>query len=176
MKSVTLVVCLLAISAFAHAEERIVEEKPEPEPAALVEARKAYEAEVKIAVDPIKASYVKNLEEVKKEYLAKEDLISVQAVQMEINRLISKVAGTLVGRWDWKGFGEVTEFKKDGTANSSAGPTAKWRCLDEKTRKYEIRWSTGFIDWAVMSSDGLTLYLKNSIGSTFTHQKLAEQQ
>ena len=57
MKCATLVMFLLTTaSALAEAQERSLEDTPQQEPAALVQARKAYESEVKAAVDPIKAS------------------------------------------------------------------------------------------------------------------------
>ena len=170
MKCGTLVVLLLATVTVLAAD------KPAKEPAALVQARKVYEAKIKAVVDPIKDAYVKQLEKMKRAYGAKGDLTSALAVQREIDSLTTAVKITkitIVGVWAWPGGSPVT-FQEDGTAKASNGGTAKWTCLDKKTLKYQVSWSSGVVDWLLMSPDGTTLVIKNSRGETYTTQKLRE--
>jgi hypothetical protein len=167
-----LVLLLLStVSAFA-------DDKPTQEPAALVQARKVYEAKVKAAVDPIRAAYLKQLDEMKKAFGAKGDLASAQAVQSEINSL--GTPATIVGKWNLAANNYSVEFKADGTATTNTGPTAKWRCLDKKARTYQASWSNGDVALMLLSSDGSTLSVKNtrSIKKTqdapYTLQRLQE--
>jgi len=173
MKFAMLAVLLLTtFSAFA-------EDKPAKEPTDLVKLRKAYDAKVKAAVDPITAAYLTKLDEMKKAYGAKGDLESAQAVQKEIEAMTSekaksqikrKSAVTIVGKWVWPS-GETVEFQKDGTCKNGGGFTGKWNCLDNKARKYQASWTTGSVDSMVMSSDGATIVCTNR-GNIFTAKRL----
>jgi hypothetical protein len=84
-----------------------------------------------------------------------------------------KSAPTIVGKWAWSD-GGTAEFRGDGTAKSSNGNPGRWKCLDKKTRKYQVAWSNGAADWMLISSDGAGLTSKNTEGKTFTAQRLPE--
>lgn len=169
MKCLTLVVLLLTtVSALAQ-------DKAAKEPAALVKERAAYEAKIKAVIDPITAKYLKKLSEMKKEFGGKGDLASAQAVQKEIERLTNaKNAVTIVGKWAWGG-GTTVEFQKDGNVKQSSGPTGKWTCWDQKTRRYQASWTNGYTDWLLLSSDGMSLDGKNNQGDAYSHQKIEEE-
>jgi hypothetical protein len=152
---------LAGLPAFAQ-------DKPSHEPAALVRARKAYEADVNAAVDPITEKYVKQLNELKKDFMAKGDLESAQAVQREIHGLT--VGVTLIGKWTWPPAASA-EFLEDGTSEAHS-VKGKWKLVDKKTRKYKIVWSNGYIDWVTLSADGTTLSGRNNHGDTFRSERL----
>lgn len=160
-------VLLLLTTASAFAADKAV-----PDPAALVKARKAYDAKVKAAVDPITAAYLKHLEGMKKAYDGKRDVVAAQAVQNEIDSLTTTMS--LVGKWTWGGEG-TAEFWEDGSCTHSSGSTGKWTCVDKKTRKYRVSWSSGYLNRLLMSADGTTILGKNNKGETWTAQRLREQ-
>ena len=153
---------LAGLPAFAQ-------DKPSLDPPALVRARKAYEADVKAVVDPITDKYVKQLGDMKKDFGAKGDLASAQAVQREIDGLTSEVS--LVGKWAWPIVGNA-EFLEDGTSKAG-GETGKWKLVDKKTRKYKVVWSSnGYIDLLTLSADGTTLSGRNNHGGTVHAERL----
>src|SRR5207253_1926772 len=81
-------------------------------------------------------------------------------------------AATIVGQWAWMS-GRLVEFEEDGTGvNKSDRDTCKWKCLDKEQRKYQATWSTGIIDWMLLSADGSTIASKNNRGQTFTAHRL----
>lgn len=171
-----------AVAAGKQAEKSAAspraEDMPADDPAALVTARKAYDAKVKAVVDPLKADYLKKLEGMKKDFGAKGDVASALAVQREIDSLTQASAPTIVGKWSWS-MDQTVEFKADGTAKNNRGDPAKWVCVDKKTRRYKIEWSLGYIDWCLMSADGSTLTvashnLKNNTIYRFNAQRLPE--
>jgi hypothetical protein len=140
----------------------LADDKQAAEPAALVQARKAFEAKVKEVVDPIKAAYLKKLESMKKEFGGKGDVTSAVAVQKEIDSLTEKKLDgltrkkldPLVGKWDWLA-GNVAQFFEDGTVKSTID-RGKWKCVDKKAGNYLVVWG-GTTDALVMSEDGLSL-------------------
>jgi hypothetical protein len=154
------------------------EDTPAADPAALVTARKAYEAKVKAVVDPLKADYLKKLESMKKDFGAKGDVAAALAVQREIDNLSEAGTATIVGKWDGFPGAGIAEFKADGTAKDISGNiTGKWACLDKKTRRYQTTWSNGWVDWYLMSADGTTLTVaghKNNQVLRYTVQKLPD--
>jgi hypothetical protein len=154
------------------------EDTPAADPAALVTARKAYEAKVKAVLDPLKADYLKKLEGMKKDFGAKGDVASALAVQREIDSLTEAGTATIVGKWDGFPGAGIAEFKADGTAKDNSGNiTGKWACLDKKTRRYQTIWSNGWVDWYLMSADGSTLTVaghKNNQVLRYTVQKLPD--
>jgi hypothetical protein len=157
----------------ARAEDTLTDD-----PAALVTARKAYDAKVKAVVDPLKADYLKKLESMKKDFGAKGDVASALAIQREIDSLTQASTATIVGKWSWS-YDQTIEIKGDGTGKDNRGDAAKWACVDKKTRRYKIEWAHGFIDWCLMSADGSSLTVashnqKNNSIYRFNAQRLPE--
>ena len=140
----------------------------------LAKARRDYEAKIKAVVNPITAANMKKLDEMKKAYGAKGDLVSAQAVQKEIDSLSpTKPVLTILGKWAW--VDRVTvEFLEDGTVKNSGGITGKWTCLDKKMGNYRVSWSDGGFDWMQMSRDGSALACKNNRDRIWTGQRLPE--
>jgi len=156
------ILLLTAVSARAQ-------ESPGKEPAALVKLRKAYEAKVKAAVDPITAAYLKKLDEMKKSYGAEGDLESAQAVQKEIESLTTnkpKSAVTIAGTWSWGN--AIVKFQDDGSGTYDADgrgqglTSGRWKCLDKKKRTYQVSWSTGSVDLMLLSPEGDTMICRNT--------------
>ncbi|MEI8375296.1 MAG: hypothetical protein WCJ35_20950 [Planctomycetota bacterium] len=182
MKCAMLIVLLLTTVALAQ-------DNPAQEPAALVKARKDYEAEIKAAVDPITVAYLKKLDGMMKAFGAEGDLESAQIVQKEIKSFTSenttakpksaikrKTEVTIVGKWTF-GSGRTNEFQQDGTVKCSDGNPGTWKCLDKKTRRYRIVWSQGgWVDLLQLSSDGATYAARNNKGGTWTATKLPTEE
>ena len=85
-------------------------------------------------------------------------------------------ADAIVGKWIWGPSGPTALFREDGTAmGGKRTTTGKWKCLDTKTRKYQVSWSSGWDDWLLLSPDGATIVVKNKQnGNTFTAQRSPE--
>ncbi|MGD0900832.1 MAG: hypothetical protein ABR915_23620, partial [Thermoguttaceae bacterium] len=80
MKCAMLILMFLVVSP-------VFADEPSKEPADLVKARAAYKAQIKAAVDPITADYLKTLDTMMKAYGAAGDLDSAQTVKAEIKAL-----------------------------------------------------------------------------------------
>ena len=93
------VVLFLSVSPFAIAEEPV----DSKEPAAVVAARKDYQAKIKAATDPITGAYLKKLNAMMKSYGAEGDLDKAQAVQAEIKRFQhpARPLHPIVGKWTY---------------------------------------------------------------------------
>jgi hypothetical protein len=139
------------------------------EPSALVQARKTHDAKLQKATETISEEYLKKLAELKQGFMAKGDLESALAVQKEIDKI--NFPNSIVGVWQWPS--SKVEFKKDGTCKI-ANASGKWKCLDKKTKKYQIVWSTGFIDTVTLALDGKSLAGKNNRGDSFTVQRIVD--
>jgi hypothetical protein len=77
-------------------------------------------------------------------------------------------AQDLVGHWDWGAGGGVVEIAGDGTGHDSRGNTMHWTLQDAEARAYELVWSHGYTDTAILSPDGSSIDLVNNAGTRFT--------
>ena len=87
--------CLMAMGLSVDAADK-ENESDQKEPAAMTQARKAYQAQVNSALMPIKKKYIVQLEELKKKLGGKGDLEGATAVQKEIvfiKSILSEDAG-----------------------------------------------------------------------------------
>jgi hypothetical protein len=144
----------------------IAGEKPAKDPIALAKAREAYDAKVKVIVDPIKADYAKKLDGMKKDFGAKGDLASAQAVERELKSVTQAGVPTLVGKWLWSSKDAlIVEVRADGSAKGTNGTTGKWICIDKKARRFQVQWSNGWTDWIALSSDGFRIDMTGKKGN-----------
>ncbi len=179
--------CAMLVTLLLTTVTTFAEDKPAKEPADLVKIRKAYEAKVKAAVEPITEAYLKKLDEMKKAYGAKGDLESAQAIQKEIESMTPEKAAAktttkskatakrkaevgIVGKWTWSD--HVIDFLEDGTFKLSNGDRGKWGCLDRKTRRYENSLGNKML----LTADGTTMLVKNPNGTGFTSKRLPSDE
>ena len=137
---------------------------------------RSYEAQIKAAVDPITAVYLKKLDGMMKAYGAKGDLEAAQVVRNEIKRIVatkSTPKKTIVGRWAWAP-GQIVEIREDGTGKATDGSTCRWTCTDSKARKFRLTWSGNATDTGQLSTDGSTISLKGSGSRAWTARRLRE--
>ena len=157
------------------------------EPPELTKARKNYDKKIVDTIYPITKAYLEKLEELKREYGAKGELESAQAIQSEINKVgkankSTKIASvkthSIVGKWQWHDT-ESIEIKADGTArwkdNVKQSNTGRWRCVDQKNRKYYFKWVGEAWDFAVMSEDGNSLSITSNVREPFSATKLNDE-
>ena len=127
------------------------------EPSALTVARKAYQAQVNSALDPIKKKYLAQLEDLKKQLGGKGDLEGAGAVQREINIVGAKdvksgkdmvshednITGELIGKWEVQciksNYRAIWIFDEDGTVTcpSDSLRSGRWEL---KKNAVEITW------------------------------------
>ncbi len=74
----------------------------------------------------------------------------------------------IAGEWDWGLGGGVVVIQVDGTGRDSKGNTVKWTLRNPATRTYELRWSHGYTDTAILAADENSLAGVNNQGSRFT--------
>jgi hypothetical protein len=72
----------------------------------------------------------------------------------------------IVGDWKWIN-GDVT-FNSDGTGRHSAGYTNTWKPSKTSPSTYDVKWSHGYTDTLVLSSDGMTINGTNNEGVKHT--------
>jgi hypothetical protein len=151
----------------------LADDKPAAEPADLVKARQDYEAQIKAAVDPITATYLKKLDAMMKAFGAAGDLDAASIVREEIRAIKARTSPvTIVGKWNWH-VNDLIEFRPDGTViNLRNNDRGHWRCTDAKERKYHVLWRSGGFDNVVISADGLSLSAKNNGGDSFSAKKI----
>ena len=127
---------------------------------AVEQAKRDYEAKVDVVVAPITAAYLKQLDKMKKAFMADGDLKGARAAQREIDSVT--IFTTIVGKWTWSNGGEI-EFLENGTARHGSGGRGRWTCLDKRTRRYEFVWSQTRDAGSVitLSQDGMTMFVNN---------------
>ena len=77
-------------------------------------------------------------------------------------------SANLTGNWDWGAGGGIVEILPNGTGHDSRGNTMRWTLRDAASRSYELRWSHGYTDAAVLAADGNTVTIINNVGTRFT--------
>ncbi len=138
------------------------------EPTALVQAREAYKAKVKAAIEPITADYSNQLDKLLKSCCAMADLRSALAVQNEIaSHSVKAGTNTIVGKWTW--YGRENEFVENGIVMYNGDGR-------QKARKYRIvgvreDGQTGLVDLLTVSPDGSTLAGRNSNDHVYTGKR-----
>jgi hypothetical protein len=73
------------------------------------------------------------------------------------------------GTWKWVG-STMTTLYPGGKVIGNAG-NATWSWIDEKQRKFQIKWETGWLDKCTLSEDLLSLKCKNNAGAEFTFSR-----
>lgn len=73
----------------------------------------------------------------------------------------------IAGEWDWVD-GGVVVIRVDGTGRDSRGNTVQWTLRNSATRTYELRWSHGYTDTAILAADENSLACVNNQGRRFT--------
>lgn len=80
----------------------------------------------------------------------------------------------LVGQWDWGAGGGIVELYADGSGHDSNGNTVHWSPAGLST--YELVWSHGYTDRAVLAADGNSIELINNTGLQFSATRRGPQR
>ncbi len=118
-KKIVLLACCLMMAGLSINATDKKDEAENKEPAALTQARKAYQAQVNSVLDPIKKKYLAQLEDLKKQLGGKGDLEGAGAVQREMEKLS-------INR-------KTNEIGKEWTVVFSSNNPEKWN--KEKVKK-----------------------------------------
>ena len=112
------------------------------EPAALTQARKAYQAQVNSALAPIKKKYIAQLEELKKQLGGKGDLEGATAVQKEIVFIKSISAGGTGNDAEDEDAEDETPQEKPRTKSGKATPSRYVSLIDLKPELARVGWAS----------------------------------
>ena len=88
-KHMRIIMSVAAFFALACSSNLTMADNDAKEPAALTQARAAYQAQINAAVDPIKQKYIQQLDALKKQLGANGDIAGATAVQKEIDTVKS---------------------------------------------------------------------------------------
>ena len=141
---------------------------PPKEPPELAKARLAYEAELKAAIDPITAAYLRQLDKMMKHFGSQGDAESAKVAQDAINELSrakplaaprAASVPSIVGKWTW--LNGIPRILPNARAKNSSGEIGNWRVTDEARGQYEVAWPSGYTDWIQMSVDGSEIVVAN---------------
>ncbi len=83
--------------------------------------------------------------------------------------VVAPVGGAaIVGEWNWGVDGGIVVIGADGTGRDSRGNTLRWTLRNPASRTYELRWSHGYTDTAILAADENSLAAVNNQGTRFT--------
>lgn len=87
-------------------------------------------------------------------------------VQQPVNVPVG--GSSIAGEWNWGLGGGIVVILEDGTGRDARGNSVRWTLRNAATRTYELKWSHGYTDTAILSGDGNSIDGVNNQGSRFT--------
>jgi hypothetical protein len=129
--------------------------------------------------EEVRQGYLGSLQEKLVQEVLADNFGGAKVIAKEIESVIGlKLTSSNIapcGPWQWVGSTMTTIFP-GGRVLGNAG-NATWEWVDEKQRKFRIKWESGWIDDCTLSGDALTLSVINNAGAKFTfHRALTPEQ
>ena len=117
----------------------------------------------------IRASYSDALYEMLVQCVKDNNLAGAKLVVDKLDELsasnLTASNTSVCGTWLWNDGASLVMLWPNGGVGLNS--EAKWKWVDEKARKLQIKWKAGWVDNATMSEDGQTLHCVNNVGTTF---------